>query len=137
MDLVVDANVLFAALLGRDKTMELFFEDKIRLFAPSHLLFEFENNKEWLAKSCKLPVGEFIKLFESLKNRIDIYTTSGISSEIAERAERLAPHRKDIPYFALALYLGCAIWSREGSFKKQNAVKVYSTPELVDRFLTK
>ncbi|RLJ01631.1 MAG: hypothetical protein DRP10_03570 [Candidatus Aenigmatarchaeota archaeon] len=49
-----------------------------------------------------------------------------------EEAIKLAPHNKDVEYFALALKLGCAIWSNERDFKKQEVVKVLSTKELKD-----
>ena len=39
MDLVIDANILFAALIKDGKTTEQMF--KHRLFAPKYLLLEF------------------------------------------------------------------------------------------------
>ena len=137
MELVVDANVLFAALIGKYKTQDLFFENKIKLVAPFKLIVEFENNKELIAKKGNVSVAELMESFEILKEKIELYPTENISSEIRLKAGKLAPHSKDAPYFALALHLGCAIWSREKSFKKQDEIKVYSTPELVDMFLTK
>ena len=52
--------------------------------------------------------------------------------ECMEEASKLAKHTKDMPYFALALSLNCAIWSDEKSFKQQSKVKVHSTSELVN-----
>lgn len=108
MELVVDANVLFAAILGRDKTMELFFEDKLRLVAPSYLLDEFEKNRQWLAKECGLPLAEFEDLVDTLLSHVEFFPLIAASS-YKSQAEQLAPHAKDAPYFALALYLRCAI----------------------------
>ena len=45
MELVVDATVLFAAIIGKGKTNDLFFEDKLRLVALPYLVEEF--NKLW------------------------------------------------------------------------------------------
>ncbi|MCK4476655.1 MAG: hypothetical protein KAU16_08005 [Methanophagales archaeon] len=42
----------------------------------------------------------------------------------------MAPHLKDVEYFALALKLDFPIWSNEKAFKKQSVVKVFSTPDL-------
>ena len=102
MELVVDATVLFAAIIGKGKTNDLFFEE-----------------------------------FEILKRRVEIFPIYKFPDEVQSKAEKLAPHRKDAPYFALALHLGCAVWSREKAFKKQAEIRVYSTSELVDIFLTK
>ena len=135
MELVVDANALFAALIGRDKTQDLFFVDNIKLVSPLKLIDEFERNKEIIAEKGNVSIGELMEAFEILKERIELHTIDDISSSVRAKAEKLAPHKKDVPYFALALHLGSAIWSREKDFKKQDMVKVYSTPELVDMFL--
>ena len=52
-------------------------------------------------------------------------------THLFSEARRLAPHTKDVPYFALALRLRCAIFSDEKAFKNQSKVKIYSTSELV------
>ena len=45
-------------------------------------------------------------------------------------AKVLAPHLKDVEYFALALKLDCPIWAQEKAFKKQSGVKVFATSDL-------
>ena len=42
----------------------------------------------------------------------------------------LAPHLKDVEYFALALKLDCPIWAQEKAFKKQSGVKIFATSDL-------
>lgn len=137
MELVVDATVLFAAIIGKAKTNDLFFEDKLKLVALPYLIEEFNKNIGTIAKICGKPESEVIEAFEILKERVEIFPIYKFPAEIQSKAEKLAPHGKDMPYFALALHLGCAIWSREGAFKKQAEIRVYSTSELVDMFLTK
>ena len=44
MELVVDATVLFAAIIGKGKTNDLFFEDKLKLVALPYLIDEFNKN---------------------------------------------------------------------------------------------
>ena len=50
MLLVVDANVLFGALIGRGKTLEIFLSDKVYLLAPEFLFEEFEKHKFEIAE---------------------------------------------------------------------------------------
>ena len=135
MELVADATVLFAAIIGKGKTHDLFFENKLRLVATSYLVDEFNNNIGTIAKICGTSESEVIEVFEILKERIEILPIVKFPPEIQSRAGKLSPHSKDDPYFALALYLGCAIWSREKDFGRQDEVKVYFTPKLVDMFL--
>ncbi len=135
MELVVDATVLFAAIIGRAKTHELFFEDKLRLIASPYLVEEFEKNTGKIAEICGTSEDEVIEIFKVLKERIEIFPIYKFPAEIQSKAEKLAPHSKDVPYFALSLLIGCGIWSREKAFKEQNEVPAYSTSELVDKFL--
>ena len=135
MELVVDANILFAALIGKGKTQELFFEHRLRLVAPLKLVSEFENNKELIARKGKVSSEELMQAFALLRERIEVYPSRNIPALLRSKAKRLAPHRKDSPYFALALFLGSALWSNEKAFKKQEEVRVYSTPELASMFL--
>ena len=137
MELVVDATVLFAAIIGKGKTNDLFFEDKLRLIALPYLIDEFNKNVGTIASICGISESEVIEEFEILKRRVEIFPIYKFPDGIQSKAERLAPHSKDVPYFALALHLGCAIWSREEDFKKQSEVKIYFTPVLVDMFLKK
>ena len=60
----------------------------------------------------------------------NIVSESDYSAYIKD-ASKLTKHIKEIPYFALALSLNCAIWSDEKSFNQQSKVKVYSTSELI------
>ncbi len=135
MELVVDATVLFAAIIGKGKTNDLFFEDKLKLVALPYLIGEFNKNLGTIAEICGISESEVKEELEILKERIEIFPIYKFPDETQSKAEKLAPHSKDVPYFALALHLGCAIWSREEDFKKQDGIKVYSTPELVDMFL--
>lgn len=137
MELVVDATVLFAAIIGKGKTNDLFFKDELKLVALPYLIKEFNKNVGTIANICGVPEDKVKEVFEILKARIEVFPIYKFSDEIQSKAEKLAPHSKDVPYFALALHLGCAIWSREDDFKKQGEVKIYSTSELVDMFLKK
>jgi len=48
-----------------------------------------------------------------------------------KRREKTGPHLEDAPLFALALTLGCPIWSNEEAFKDQKQVKIYNTADLI------
>ena len=107
MELVVDATALFAAIIGKDKTHELFFKNELRLVALPYLIEEFDKNIGTLAKICGTSEAEVKEIFEILKKRIEMFPVYKFSAEIQSKAARLSPHGKDTPYFALALQLGC------------------------------
>ncbi len=45
MDLIVDANILFAALIKNSMTAKLMFVERLHLYAPEFLLDEFEKHE--------------------------------------------------------------------------------------------
>ena len=56
MDVVIDANELFSCIIAygkglSSKTIDIFFDDRIKLHAPMKLLEELKNNEEELAKN--------------------------------------------------------------------------------------
>ena len=46
MDLVVDANIIFAALIKESKTYELIFDEKLHLFTTEFFFTEFKEHSE-------------------------------------------------------------------------------------------
>src|SRR3989338_617962 len=128
MIIVVDANPFIAGFLRNSFSRKILLSEKIVLHAPAWMKEEFERNEHSLKR--KFPSGaDFSKTKEILFEFVNLVPASEYSSFVRE-ATGLAKHSKDIPYFALALYLKCPLWSEEKSFKKQSTVKVYSTSDL-------
>ena len=132
MQLVLDANILFRALIGGGRVLKIIFSDKINLLAPEFLFEEFENNKSEIANKGKVSVLELKEILNLLKERIQIIPSEDISSLIKLKAKDISPHSKDEAYFAVALAFNVIIWSEEKSFKKQSEVKIYNTKDLVE-----
>lgn len=119
MLLVVDANIVFSALVKGGKTLDLFLLNKrVKTFefvAPEYFLVEVEKHVNEIAEKTKLSVDELEKLFGLL-----------------EKAEQVSPDLDDVQYSALALKLSSAIWSNDKALKQQAVVKVFSTEELLN-----
>lgn len=133
MDLVIDANILFAVCIAEGKTEELLFSEDLHLFAPEFLFEEFEKYKEMILKKTKRPQNEFSRFVEILKNKIHIIPNEE-TNKFIESAKKISLDPKDVAYFALALKLSCAIWTNDKQFSEQKAVKIYSTGELIKKF---
>ena len=130
MDIVIDANVLFAALIKEDSfAYSLLFSDKFHLFTPEYIFTELEKHKEEILSKTKRTTEEFFRLVETLKRRIVIVPLEELVPHIKE-AEKLTPDPDDMAYFALALKLNCAIWSNDKKLKEQDKIKIYNTHEL-------
>lgn len=131
MDLVVDANILFAALIKESITSDLLFKNHLHLYAPEFIFIEFQKFRELIKEKTERTDKEFNKLLELFERRIILVPLEEIKPFI-EKAKNISPDIKDIPYFALALKMNIAIWSNDKELKeKQNIVKVYSTEEVM------
>ena len=130
MILVIDANPFIAGFLRNSGSRLIILSGKVRLYSPDWIEQEFNRNEKELVKKFS-DTSKFSETKRLLFTFLNIIPHSEYSPYIKE-ASNLTKHTKDIPYFALALYLNCAIWSEERSFKKQSKVKVYSTSELLE-----
>ena len=132
MDLVIDANIMFAALIKKSITSELIFRNDLHLYAPEYILTEFEKYREVIKKKTERADEEFDELMELLERKIRLIPLEEIKPFV-KRAEQFSPDKKDVPYLALALRMNIAIWSNDKPLKeKQNLVKIYSTKEIVE-----
>ncbi len=130
MDLVVDANILFAALIKEGKTIEILADYQFIFYAPEYLFVEFLGYKEEILKKTHRTEKDFEEAFYFLKSIINIIPNEK-TKEFSKEAEKLSPDEDDADYFAIALKLSCPIWSNDKELKKQNIVKIYSTEELL------
>ena len=130
MDLVVDDNVIFAALIKEDSfAYTLLFSDAFHIFTPEYIFTELEKHKDELLEKTERTTEEFFRLVETLKRRINIIPLEELVLYV-EEAEKLTPDPDDMAYFALALKLNCAIWSNDKKLKEQDKIEVYNTHEL-------
>jgi|SRR3989344_171503 len=129
MDLVVDANIIFATLIKDSFSYDTIFSGKFHLFTPEYIFTELEKHKEELLNKTERTTEEFFRLIEILKRRIIIVPLEKLVPYVKE-AEKITPDPDDLTYFALALKLNCAIWSNDKKLKEQDKIKVYNTHEL-------
>ena len=129
MDLIVDANVLFSALIKDSFAYNLLFSSSFHFFTPEYIFTELEKHKEEILKKTERSEEEFFRLLEILKRKFIIVPLEELVPYVKE-AEKLTPDPDDIAYFALTLKLNCAIWSNDKKLKEQDKIKIYNTHEL-------
>ncbi len=132
MDLVIDANVLFSALISKADTHDLLFSDDICLFAPEFLLTELEKYREEILIKSKLSTADLDLAIATMTSRIRLLPFEEFQHFI-KKASAASPDEKDTEYFAVALKLHCPIWSNDKKLKSQKEVKVMSTNELLKK----
>ena len=131
MLLVVDANILMAALIKNSITRKLLMSEELILIAPEFLLEETEKYFGYLSEKTKLEKNLIKELLSEIieKAEIKIFPAEEFKEKLKEAAE-FSADPKDSMYFALALKEKAIIWSNDKALKKQNKVKVITTEEL-------
>jgi len=134
MDLVVDANEIFAALIKESKTYKLIFDERLHLFSTEFFFTEFKEHSEEIREKTGKTEEELNNLLDVLIKRIALVPMEELLP-YADEAEKISPDPDDVAYIALALKLKCAIWSQDRKLKEnQSKVQVYSTEDLVRMF---
>lgn len=129
MKLVVDANVLFSALIKDSFTRKLFFEDRLEIYAPEYLFEEFEEHREEIMQKTHRNEAEFWEVMGILKSRISVVPFSEFE-KFMEKAKKASPDMDDAIYFAVAFAIDGAIWSNDRRLKGQKEVRVLNTEEI-------
>ena len=131
MLLVVDANILFSAIIKEAKTAELLVSEKLELITPEFVLSEVVKHKdEILLKTHRSP-EDFASFLFIIEDKIEVIPDTEIKPFLAEAESLIPEHTKDVPYLALALKYDCGLWTNEKRLKRQSGVKVYLTYELL------
>jgi predicted nucleic acid-binding protein len=131
MELVIDANILFAALIKQNVTSDLIFSKDLYLYAPEFLFDEFVKYKNLIKQKTGASEEEIELLIKVFQRRITVVLKEDIEEFILS-AKKISPDEKDIPYVALALKLEVPIWSNDNDLKfKQNRIKVMTTNDIL------
>ena len=134
----MDTNILFSFFWKHSFTRGLIISDKLDLHAPVLALEQLNKYSEEILSKSKITREEFKSVSALLSVYIDfvpleeykLYLKAAKSLPKGLTKEELAEFLEDIDFFALALELNFPIWSNDRLFKKQDKIKVFSTPEL-------
>ena len=130
MILIVDANILFAALIKNSLTAELMFNADFQLYTCEFIIEEFFKYEKEIMKKTHRTREQFVTIMHQLKEIITVIPKEEYSKFVIE-AKKFSPDPKDTMYFALAMKLNASIWSNDDRLKKQDKVKIYKTSDLM------
>ena len=128
---MVDANVMFAALIRAGMTRSILYHIDIRCFAPEFIFKEYDRYRRTIKTKSKMSDRKFQSGFSVVRRRIHVVPEIAFKSCI-EHAREISPDINDMLYFAVALSLNIPIWSNDRALREgQDEVWVYSTEDLV------
>ena len=132
MELVIDANILFSALIKEGYIRRLILLGDHSFFVPEFILEEMDKYKGMILEKADITEEELKEVLDLIieNANIEIIPKEDFKDYI-KAAKGISHDIKDIEYLALALKLKCPIWSNDKDFKKQNKIKIYSTNDLL------
>ncbi|MEK6928389.1 MAG: PIN domain-containing protein [Nanoarchaeota archaeon] len=97
MNLVIDANILFASLIKDGKTIEILLNPFFNFYAPEFLLEEFGKYEKEILRKTHRNKESFLEVFKELKEIITIIPKEYYKEKISI-AEKISPDASDFDY---------------------------------------
>lgn len=129
--IVVDANVLFSALLRDSTTRHLLFYGSLNLHTPNHIWGEFKRNRPYLLKKSHATNAAFDLLLDELKELISDIPRPlirGCMDEVRASTGRIGD--LDAPYVAAALALDATLWTQDKRLREAAPVPTVTTADV-------
>lgn len=132
MNVVIDSNILFSALIKRSKTRRIILEYEGHFLFPSYIYYEVEKHKDEIIEKSGMKRADFDKLFGLLMKKVFVVPNDSIKP-FRERAYRIAKNidTDDAPFIACALAYEGVLWSDDKKLQNQSEVKVLNTQEFI------
>ncbi|MBI5046918.1 hypothetical protein HZC07_04280 [Candidatus Micrarchaeota archaeon] len=130
MDVIIDANILFAVTIKKGITERILLADDLHPYAPEYLFVEFKEHEKELLRITKRTKEDFLKLMDVLERRIELIPASEFSLFLNE-ADSLLSDKDDAAYLAVCLAKKIPLWSNDNHFSHQTKVKVFTTQDLI------
>ncbi len=133
MKIVVDANVVIAALAKQSVTREVLLYPFIDYYAPDFLLEELAEHEDEIIKKMNTSKLGYQKALDIIVKKVRIAKQETYARYLGQAHGIIGKIDKDDEaYIALALSIKAdGIWSYDTHFKQQKTVKLFSTGELI------
>ncbi|MBU0532990.1 hypothetical protein KKB44_05860 [Candidatus Micrarchaeota archaeon] len=131
MILVVDTNIIIAAIIKPSTTQELILKEDIKFYSPEFLRNEIEKYRTEILKKSGYTESELESIISIMYSNITIVPKDEYQ-HLKEEVLKFTPHQSDWPFLALAKHLGATLWTNDSDLKiKQAVVHIITTAELV------
>ncbi len=131
MELVLDANILFAALIRDSNIRHYLLLSQHSFFVPEFVFEEIAEHKDELRDKTTLSESQIKNLLDQIIILAHIRVIPFDDfKEWTDRALKITPDKDDVQYFSLAMKLRCGIWSNDKQLQHQSVIKVYTSEEI-------
>lgn len=134
MNIIIDSNILFSALIKDSITRQMILEyDNLFLF-PEYIFEEIKEHKQELLEKSQMNKEDFNKLLQIILKKVAIVPNEILTPYKKQALEIIKDiDRDDVIFIACALaYPNSIIWSDDKKLKKQNQIKILNTKEIIE-----
>jgi predicted nucleic acid-binding protein len=133
--LVVDTNVLLKALVRDSRVRGILLSPADQFIVPEFALEEFGEHIGLVAARSGLSEAKVRLALSVLLTNIEVVPREELSAVWGEAEDLIGSvDPDDVPFVAVALVRSCdGIWSDDKHLKKQGAVRVWTTADMVQR----
>ena|SRR3989338_8260006 len=131
MKLVIDSNVLFTFFWEDSVIRNILTTKYMDLVSPEFALGEINKYQDDIIRKAKISKNKFQMMREELSLLVDFIPIEDYEDQL-KNAIKISPDPDDVDFFALALKNSCSIWSNDSDLKKQSAVDVLNTKEIIE-----
>jgi predicted nucleic acid-binding protein len=121
MRIVIDTNMIFSLLLGKNTRLrDIFFDAAHTFFAPNYIIGELFEKKEKIMKCSAMSEAEVYELLYRILSRIKFVAEEFVTFENKLQAFNLCKDidEDDIPFIALSIQLDAPFWTGDKRLKE-------------------
>ncbi|MBI2672042.1 PIN domain-containing protein [Candidatus Woesearchaeota archaeon] len=134
MQIILDSNILFSALIKDSIIRKIILNFKGFFLFPSFIFEELEKHYDELIKKSRLNKDEFEDLLDIILSKVLIVPSEVLLKHKKEALEIVKDiDVDDVIFIACALaYDFSVVWSNDKNLKKQDSIKVCNTKEIIE-----
>lgn len=133
MKIVLDANVIIAALLGSRATLVILTSQNHTFFVPQKILEEIKRHQSFICAYGKQSSEEFTTNFRALLYFIDVVDSVVYDPFLQQARAALSRDIQDADYLACALAVHAEfLWTNDKDFSTQHLVPTKTTEQFID-----
>lgn len=132
MKIVVDTNMVIAALVKDSKAREIIMSNKFEFVSPDFILDEIYKYEDYICEKAGLTKEEFELLMVLIFQKIVIIPAYDYEAYKENAKAIIKEDIKDVPYVACYLALKCdGIWTNDPDYENKEGIRIFSTIELL------
>ncbi len=134
MRLVIDTNMIIAALIKDSKAREIIILNKFEFYSPDFVLEEIRKYKDYICKKARMNQNEYDLLITLVFQYIEVISIEKYQKKLQEAKKIMIEDIKDVPYVACHLALKTeGIWTNDPNYKNlDDNITIFSTKDLLE-----